>query len=103
MGLLDFLGFGNKIKQALQEGAVIIDVRTAQEFDQGRAPGSINIPVDRISMNIERIKSMNKPVVLCCASGVRADQALRTLKSKGITNVYNGGSWERIWRMQQKN
>lgn len=94
MGLLSFLGFGkSSIKDALRKGAIIIDVRHVNEYDQGRVPESINIPLNLIPSNIERIKGMNCPVVLCCASGNRSSQAARMLKSKGIKEVYNGGSW----------
>ena len=59
--MFSFFGFGkNKIKEAIRNGAVIIDVRTANEFDRGKVPGSINIPVDRIENNIPKIKSMKK-------------------------------------------
>ncbi len=57
MSLFSIIGFGNnKIKTALRNGAVVIDVRTAGEFDQGKVPDSTNIPVDRIAINAERIK-----------------------------------------------
>ena len=91
--MFGFLFGKNKIKEALKKGAVIIDVRTPHEYDQGKIPGSINIPVDRISSNIGRIKSMNKPVVLCCESGIRASTARSILQHAGIHEVYNGGSW----------
>jgi phage shock protein E len=100
MGFLSLLGFGsNKIKEALKNGAVIIDVRTVHEYDQGRIPNSVNIPVERIGGNIERIKAMKKPVVLCSASGMRSNMAVSTLKSKGLKEVYNGGSWQRVMRL----
>jgi rhodanese-related sulfurtransferase len=92
----------NKIKKALQNGAVIIDVRTPHEFDQGKVPGSINIPVDRIQASIERIKTMKKPVVVCCASGMRSSVAKNMLKSAGIEEVYNGGSWETVLKIKNK-
>ena len=57
------LFFKNKIKQALRKGAIIIDVRPAASFDQGKVPGSVNIPIDRIAINVERIKAMKKPVI----------------------------------------
>jgi len=99
MGILSWLGFGNNsIKQAIEAGAVIIDVRTPYEFDQGKIPGSINIPVDRISTQIDRIQKMNKPVILCCASGMRAGIAKSTLKRAGIKDVYNGGGWQSLLR-----
>ena len=91
--------FGNKIKDALKKGAVIIDVRTPHEFDSGKIPHSINIPVDRIASNVERIISMNKPVVVCCESGMRSNKAKTILKTAGIDEVYNGGSWESVLRI----
>jgi rhodanese-related sulfurtransferase len=100
--MLGFLFGKNKIKEALKSGAVIIDVRTPQEYDNGRVPGSINIPVDRISSNIERIKAMKKPVVLCCASGVRSATAKNILKSAGLNEVFNGGSWESVLKITSK-
>lgn len=93
--MLDFL-FNNKVKEALRKGAVVIDVRPAYAFDQhGRVPGSVNIPLDRIAINMERIKSMNRPVVICCAFGTDCANAARMLKEKGI-EVYNGGRWESV-------
>ncbi|MGH2553286.1 MAG: rhodanese-like domain-containing protein [Chitinophagaceae bacterium] len=100
MGLLSFLGFGgSKIKTALRHGAIVIDVRTPQEFDQGKVPDSINIPVDRIAANADRIKNMNRPVVLCCASGARSSNASTILKGKGLKDVYNGGSWYHVLKL----
>lgn len=97
MGLLSFLGFGkSSIKDVLRKGAIIIDVRHVNEYDQGRVPESINIPLNLIPSNIERIKGMERPVVLCCVSGNRSGQAARILKSNGIKNIYNGGSWMNV-------
>ena len=94
--------FKNKVKEALQKGAIIIDVRTPHEFDTGKVPGSINIPVDRIATSIERIRSMKKPVIVCCESGSRSSKAKDILRSSGINDVYNGGSWESVLRIINK-
>jgi phage shock protein E len=100
MSLLSLLGFGkSKIKDAIRRGGIVIDVRTPQEFDQGKVPESINIPVDRIAANIERIKNMKRPVVFCCASGMRSGNAVNILKSKGLKDVYNGGSWYNVLKV----
>jgi phage shock protein E len=94
MSLFSFFGLGgSKVKDALRRGAIVIDVRTPQEFDRGKVPESINIPVDRIAANAERIKNMNRPVVFCCASGSRSSNAAIIMKQKGMKEVYNGGSW----------
>jgi phage shock protein E len=101
MGLFSFLGLGNnKITDALRRGAVIIDVRPPYAFDQhGRIAGSVNIPVDRILINIERIRSMNKPVVLCCAFGSDCDKAAGILRENGIKEVHNGGRWQSLLKI----
>lgn len=102
MGILSFLGWGNgKLTAALRKGAVVIDVRNVNEYDQGRIPGSVNIPVDRILSSVERIKGMNRPVIICCSSGSRSSQAVRMLKEKGIKEVYNGGSWTHVLKLVQ--
>ena len=100
MGLFSFLGLGGgKIKDALRKGAIIIDVRTPQEFDRGKVPESINIPVDRIAANAERIKNMKRPIIFCCASGSRSSNATSIMKQKGLKEVYNGGSWENVLKI----
>lgn len=100
MGILSFLGFGSgKIKDALRNGAIIIDVRTGTEYDRGHVPDAFNIPVDRIKASANRLKEANKPVILCCNSGDRSSTALQLLKAKGLKKVYNGGNWEDLLKI----
>ena len=70
----------------------IIDVRTRAEFNGGHVNGSINIPLQEITEHIEEIKTMEQPIVFCCASGGRSGQATQYFKSLGV-NCENGGSW----------
>ena len=94
MGLFDFL-FGNqkrKIDDFKKRGAIILDVRSKGEYDGGAIPGSKNIPLQNINSNISKIKSWKKPVICCCASGIRSGSAAGILRSQGIEAV-NGGSW----------
>ena len=101
--MFSFFGFGkSKIKNALKRGAAIIDVRTAHEYDRGKVPGSVNIPLDRISVSIERIKEIKKPVIVCCESGVRSGSAKKMLNAAGIEDVYNGGSWETVLKLRNQ-
>ena len=85
----------NDIKLVLSKGAKIIDVRTASEFSGGHVNGAINIPLDKISSNIDKIKNYKKPIVLCCASGMRSAQATNQLKQNGI-EAYNAGGWRNL-------
>jgi phage shock protein E len=70
----------------------IIDVRTPAEFMGGHIPESINIPLHEIQQHIHEIKNMQRPIILCCASGGRSGQATVSLQSNGI-ECENGGSW----------
>jgi phage shock protein E len=79
--------------KALQaQGAVIVDVRSAGEFNSGHINGAINIPVDTINKKIDELKIKGKPIITCCASGMRSGMAKNILKQNGI-EAYNGGSW----------
>jgi phage shock protein E len=99
MGFLSFLGFGPNLKELLSKGAVIIDVRNVNEYDQGRARGSINIPIDRLPTNIQRIKGLGKPIITCSSGDSRSAAAVRILKQHGVQQVYNGGRWEKLLRL----
>ena len=81
--------------ELMERKAVIIDVRTPQEYKQGHVKNSINIPLSDIGRSIKRIKQKNKPIITCCRSGARSGNAAGTLKSAGI-EVYNGGSWNSV-------
>jgi len=85
-------GPGTDYKLLVQNGAVIIDVRSPQEFDNGHIKGSKNIPVNIIQRELNTIKKMSKPIITVCQSGARSGMAKGILKSAGI-EVYNGGSW----------
>ena len=92
--LKNIFGFGPKVnwKELAQNGAQIIDVRTQGEFQGGHIRGSVNIPLPQLLNSLSKIKK-NKPVITCCASGMRSASAKDILKSKGFTEVYNGGGW----------
>ena len=97
MSLLSILGIGNgKIKDALRRGAIIIDIRTAAEFDRGRVRDSINIPVDRININLKRIVQMSGPMIICSNSDSENERVIDVLKANGVKEIYNGGNWTTI-------
>ncbi len=78
-----------------EKGAVIIDVRTSQEFNSGHIKGAINIPLQSIDQHIDKIRKYNKPIITCCRSGARSGAAASQLKGKSI-EAYNGGSWNSL-------
>ncbi len=83
------------IKEYLENGAVVIDVRTEMEFAEGHVEGSKNIPLNSIGFNIDEIKKLNKPIITCCRSGARSGSAENVLKQNGI-DVINGGPWGNV-------
>ena len=80
--------------QLVAEGAIILDVRTSSEYSSGHIKGSVNIPVDKLASNLNKLKAKDKPIITCCASGMRSASAKSILASKGYTNVHNGGAWQ---------
>ncbi len=90
-----FGGGGPKVdlKEVIAKGAVIVDVRTPGEFSGGHAKGAVNIPLDKLQSNIAKIKGYKKPVIVCCASGMRSANAKRVLSKNGIEEIYDAGSW----------
>lgn len=83
------------VQQLLDQGAVVVDVRSAQEFSAGNYPGSLNIPLEDIESKIHEIDH-DRTVLLCCASGARSGMARQILRKKGYLNVVNVGSWQAL-------
>ena len=92
--LKQLLGFGPKVnyKELMDNGAIIVDVRTKGEYQGGHIKGSVNIPLQNLESNLSKIKK-DKTVITCCASGVRSASAKSILKAKGFKEVHNGGGW----------
>ena len=92
--LKNLFGMGPKVdfKELMKNGAQIIDVRTKAEYQQGHVKGSINIPLNNLSNHYSKLKK-DKPIITCCASGMRSAQGKSILKANGFTEVHNGGGW----------
>jgi phage shock protein E len=84
------------LKQFVADGAPILDVRTKEEYATGHVQGSLNVPLQSLNAaNIVKLDK-NKPVITCCASGMRSASAKRILEAQGFTKVYNGGGWSSV-------
>ncbi|WP_299056666.1 rhodanese-like domain-containing protein [uncultured Polaribacter sp.] len=84
-----------EIKEYLAKGAVILDVRTKEEWDEGHTEGAEHIVLTVIPLEVEKIKSWNKPVIAVCRSGGRSGQATQFLANHGV-DVINGGPWQNV-------
>lgn len=72
-------------------GALLIDVRTEQEYWDTHIMGSVNIPLGRIDEIKEMVQNKNKPIFIYCQSGGRSQSAVAWLKNEGYTNVNDIG------------
>ncbi|MBU2018908.1 MAG: rhodanese-like domain-containing protein [Bacteroidetes bacterium] len=93
----NLFGFGPKVDYAnlVKQGAIILDVRSKGEYQAGHIKGSINISVDTLNNNLSKLKK-DKPIITCCASGMRSASAKSILKSNGFKEVHNGGGWNSL-------
>lgn len=90
--LKKLFGPGTDYKSLMAKGAIIIDVRTPEEYKAGHIAESRNIPLDQIKSRVAELKKTGKPIITCCRSGARSGMAKSQLASAGI-EVYNGGAW----------
>lgn len=77
------------VKEQVRQGAMLVDVRTPEEFAEGSIDGAVNIPLDQVQSRVDEFRG--KPsVVVFCKSGNRSGQAIKILEENGIHNVTNG-------------
>lgn len=94
MGIFNM--FSKNINEGVRDfgsvsGAVLLDVRTEEEYREGHIPGSMNVPLQNIGTISDRLTSKDTPVFVYCYSGSRSSQAVNMLKRMGYTNVRNIG------------
>lgn len=80
-------------KELIKQGAVVLDVRSKEEFESGHVKGAINIPLDILSSGIKKIGDKNTYIITCCMSGGRSSIAKNILHGAGYDNVHDGGGW----------
>lgn len=80
----------DELKSKRENGAIIVDVRSSQEYNEGHIDKAINIPEYKINYNLEKIlKDKNAEIVLYCSSGIRSKNAYKKMKKLGYKNVFN--------------
>jgi rhodanese-related sulfurtransferase len=83
------------LSEVIARKPFLVDVRTPGEFAQGHPKGAVNIPLDRLSSNLDKFKG-KKEVVVFCRSGNRSSQAKSILVANGVNNVVDAGPWENV-------
>jgi phage shock protein E len=86
--------------QYLKSGAMVIDVRTPNEFNSGHLLQAYNMPLDRIDVLAPgTVRDKNKVLLLHCTTGIRSNLARKRLLDLGYKNVFNLGSYDRAERI----
>lgn len=98
-----FTTLANGLDKKIQQGAIILDVRTAEEYATGHIEGAVNISLGTIR---ERYTELDpgKTYITTCSHGLRSVKVENLLKERGFKNVYNGGAWtdlEKIVKAQK--
>ena len=89
----------NAARRHLTEGAVLLDVRSPEEYSQGHIEGSVNLPLPHLLRDISSVVQDKETVILChCLSGVRSGSAVSRLKRMGY-RAYNVGSIHRAKKL----
>jgi phage shock protein E len=87
-------------RQYLRRGALVIDVRSPDEFRSGHVPTALNIPLGELGESLpRRVKDKNQVLLLHCLSGGRSAVAKSRLKRLGYANAFNLGSYGRARRL----
>ncbi|MGO8693596.1 MAG: rhodanese-like domain-containing protein [Rectinemataceae bacterium] len=81
----------SSVKDMIKAGALIVDVRTPDEFADGAYPKAINVPLSVLPAKLDKLGPKDGAIVLYCLSGARSAQAARLLQKAGFTNVINAG------------
>lgn len=83
-------------RQHLANGALVIDVRSPEEFQSGRVPNAINIPLGELREQLPaQVKDKNQVLLLHCLSGGRSGIAQQQARAMGYANTFNLGSLSR--------
>ncbi|WP_333912880.1 rhodanese-like domain-containing protein [Vibrio coralliirubri] len=76
--------------ELIEKGALVVDVRTPAEFEQGHLNNAINYPLSEVATHFTKIDK-DQPIVLYCRSGNRSGQAYQFLQAQGFTQIHNAG------------
>lgn len=83
------------VEEYLNKDAVISDVRTDAEYNEGHVENSLHIFLDELESEIEQVRAIKEPVITCCRSGARSERAKDILLDNNIDAI-NGGPWQNV-------
>jgi len=96
--LKKILGFGPSVDytKLMSEGAIVLDVRTVAEFEDGHIDGAINIPIETLRDHMHQLTNKQATIIACCKDGSKSWYAKNLLDASGYRNVHDAGSWSKL-------
>jgi phage shock protein E len=92
-----------KIKKMLAAGALVIDVRGAQEYGSGHFHGAVNIPYDQCEKRLPELgNDKARPIILYCHAGSRSVVAHEILRKNGFVNVVNARNYAAMKQFEKR-
>jgi rhodanese-related sulfurtransferase len=83
----------------MNQGALLVDVRSREEFEGGHVLDARHLPQEEVAGAGESLKKYrDKPVIVCCETGMRSGAAARVLKAQGFGKVVNLRGGLAAWR-----
>lgn len=86
---------GSEARRLVESGALLVDVRTPEEFSAGHIDGAVNILLQALDQRLGELGSKDRAIVLYCRSGNRSSRARRMLESAGFRSVHDVGAMSR--------
>ncbi len=85
-------------KEMINKGALVLDVRSPDEFATRHHPNAVNIPLPDLESRLGELGDKSRPIVAYCLSGARSARAVALLKGAGFTNASNAGGLSDVMR-----
>ena len=80
-----------EVTEKIQNGALVVDVRSPMEYNMGNVAGSVNIPMEHVPYRMNEFGEKHQHIVVYCRSGNRSGMVKNFLEAAGYNNVVNGG------------
>lgn len=96
-----FIMLSNGLDSKIESGAIILDVRTAEEYETGHIEGSVNISLGTVRQRYNELDP-DKTYITTCSHGLRSVKVETLLRERGFKNVYNGGAWTDLEKIVKK-
>ncbi|GBF38934.1 rhodanese-like domain-containing protein [Leptospira johnsonii] len=91
-----------ELAEWIEKGALVVDVRTPNEFERRHFPGAVNIPIDSLPLRVDELGPKDKQIILYCQSGGRSSRAKTFLEEEGFSHLKDAGGIDHLFSSASK-